>query len=256
MSTTPDIAIIGGSGFYQLHSEPTVSSADKSRVQEIATPYADESIRLTQDELNEHGVYFIPRHGRGHEIPPHKINYRANIWALRQAGVNKILAVNAVGGIHPDMQAGSLVIPDQLIDYTWGREHSFFDGLDSLHDHVDFTFPYDAELRESLIQSASTVNLSVFPQACFGCTQGPRLETAAEIRKLKQDGCDVVGMTGMPEAVLARELGIAYAAITLVVNPGAGLSDEIITIEKIKNVLSAGLQDVRVLLAEAIKLLV
>lgn len=244
-----DLAVIGGSGFYQLNPNNKIEEAT---YRDISTPFASEAIRLSHETLNSKSLYFIPRHGVQHNLPPHKINYRANFWALKDAGVKKIIAVNAVGGINSQMTAGALVIPDQLIDYTWGREHSFFDGLNSLHDHIDFTQPYDSELRHLLIKEAKNINLSVFNKACFACTQGPRLETAAEIAKLKSDGCDIVGMTGMPEAALARELGLAYACITLVVNPAAGLSDEDITIEKIKMVLNEGLQDVRELLAACV----
>lgn len=250
MSFHSEIAIIGGSGFYHLNTEMKPEDVEYL---DIHTPFADKASRLSQEKLNNNAVYFIPRHGIEHSVPPHKINYRANIWALKQLGVKKILAVNAVGGITPDLTPGSLVIPDQLIDYTWGREHSFFDGLNSLHDHIDFTFPYDDELRNILIEAAAHLNMAITERGCFACTQGPRLETAAEIQKLKIEGCDVVGMTGMPEAALARELGIAYACITLVVNPAAGLSDELITIEKIKTVLKAGLQDVRKLLAASVE---
>ncbi len=263
MSDSPDpainLAIIGGSGFYQLDPPKSNKSNEPNKKTEqpkyldITTPFAEEAIRLRQEALNTRGVYFIPRHGVQHHLPPHKINYRANLWALKQAGVQKIIAVNAVGGIKPQMISGSLVIPNQLIDYTWGREHSFFDGLNSLQDHIDFTYPYDAGLRSVLINEAKGLNLSVFNEACFGCTQGPRLETAAEVQKLKRDGCDIVGMTGMPEAALARELDISYACITLVVNPAAGLSKEIISIDKIKKVLDDGLQDVRKLLSACVE---
>lgn len=252
MSVDTDIAaalaIIGGSGFYHLSSPSPDKESEQTTYLDISTPFANEAIRLSRETLNSTSVYFIPRHGVQHNLPPHKINYRANLWALKEAGVQKIIAVNAVGGINSQMTPGSLVIPDQLIDYTWGREQSFFDGLNSLHDHIDFTHPYDAQLRELLINQAEHLTLPVFSKACFGCTQGPRLETAAEIQKLKRDGCDIVGMTGMPEAALARELDISYASITLVVNPAAGLSEDKITIEEIKKVLDEGLQDVRKLL--------
>jgi 5'-methylthioinosine phosphorylase len=251
-----NLAIIGGSGFY--HLDPSKSNKPNSKTAQtnyldITTAFATEAIRLSQEAINARAVYFIPRHGVQHNLPPHKINYRANLWALKEAGVEKIIAVNAVGGINPQMMSGSLVIPDQLIDYTWGREHTFFDGLNSLQDHIDFTHPYDVELRSVLLDEAKSLKLSVFKEACFGCTQGPRLETAAEIQKLKSDGCDIVGMTGMPEAALAREFGISYACIALVVNPAAGLSEEIISIDKIKKVLDDGLQEVRKLLSACIE---
>lgn len=247
-----DLAIIGGSGFYHINPPSADKESEQAHYLDIPTPFANEPIRLCQEAVNTTVVYFIPRHGVEHNLPPHKINYRANLWAIKEAGVRKIIAVNAVGGINSKMNPGSLVIPDQIIDYTWGREHSFFDGLNSLHDHIDFTYPYDAQLRDLLISEAKELNLPVFDKGCFACTQGPRLETSAEIQKLKRDGCDIVGMTGMPEAALARELDIAYASITLVVNPAAGLSENIITIEKIKKVLNEGLQDVRKLLGACV----
>lgn len=249
MGVYSEIGVIGGSGLYHLNPD---ANKELSSSYDIATPFAEEPISLFEEKLNECNVYFLPRHGAQHKVPPHKINYRANLWALKKAGVKKIVAVNAVGGVNEDFKPGALVIPDQLIDYTWGRDHSFFDGLNSLHDHIDFTYPYDAELRDVLRKEAAKLNLSIDGQVCFACTQGPRLETAAEVRKLKTDGCDIVGMTGMPEAALARELGIAYACIALVVNPAAGLSDELITIDKIKAVLDEGLQSVRELLSASL----
>ena len=249
MSFQSKIGIIGGSGFYQLDSS---LPAEDIKYLDVETPFADQACQFSQETVDNRPVYFLARHGIDHSVPPHKINYRANIWALKELGVEKILAVNAVGGIAENSKPGTLVIPDQLIDYTWGREHTFFDGLNSLHDHTDFTYPYDEELRKVLIKTAKELKLNVVDRACFACTQGPRLETAAEVQKLKADGCDVVGMTGMPEAALARELGMAYACITLVVNPAAGLSDELITIDKIREVLDTGLQDVRTLLAASL----
>ncbi len=246
MSFYSEVGIIGGSGFYHLNPE---ANSEKTDYLEISTPFAEEKTRLTLEKLNGIDVYFLPRHGVQHNLPPHKINYRANLWALNEVGVKKIIAVNAVGCIRSDLEPGSLVIPNQLIDYTWGREHSFFDGINSLYDHVDFTSPYDAGLRNILISEAADLDIPIFNEACFGCTQGPRLETAAEIQKLKNDGCDIVGMTGMPEAALARELNIFYACIALVVNPAAGLSDEVINIGNIKTVLEAGIHDVRKLLS-------
>lgn len=243
------IGIIGGSGFYHLDADNTL---DESDYLDISTPFSEVPVRVGKNNLNEIDVYFIPRHGTEHNLPPHKINYRANLWALKEVGVKKIIAVNAVGAINPKLASASLVLPDQLIDYTWGREHSFFDGLHSLHNHVDFTYPYDAELRDILFREAVSIELPIQDHACFACTQGPRLETAAEIQKFRHDGCDIVGMTGMPEAALARELGIAYACIAVIVNPAAGLTEELISIDEIKAVLTSGLQDVRRLLSASL----
>tara|TARA_R110000824_G_scaffold288508_3_gene476745 strand:- start:69375 stop:70133 length:759 start_codon:yes stop_codon:yes gene_type:complete len=249
VSFQSDIGIIGGSGFYRLNTGLTDQQLS---YQEIETPYAKQKVKLAQERLANRPVYFLPRHGEQHNLPPHKINYRSNLWALKEAGVTSIIAVNAVGGIKHGLSPGTIVIPDQLIDYTWGREHSFFDGLNSLHDHCDFTFPYDSRLREILLEAAATLKMPVSNGGCFACTQGPRLETAAEIQKLKRDACDIVGMTGMPEAVLARELGIAYVCIALVVNPAAGLSDELISLDAIKKVLSTGLDDIRSLISASL----
>ena len=249
MSTYSAIGVIGGSGFYHLKPD---STSEQSAFIDLLTPFGEEPVRLIQDKLNGTDTYFLPRHGAQHKLPPHRINYRANLWALKEVGVKKIIAVNATGGISANLTPGTLVIPDQLIDYTWGREQSFFDGLNSLQDHIEFTYPYDGELRDILLNEAINLNLPIIKQACFACTQGPRFETAAEIQKFKGDGCDIVGMTGMPEASLARELGLAYACIALVVNPAAGLSDEVITIDKIKTVLDSGLQDVRLLLSASL----
>ncbi|MFL2840343.1 MAG: S-methyl-5'-thioinosine phosphorylase [Pseudohongiellaceae bacterium] len=249
MSFYSEIGIIGGSGFYDLNLDKISKHSDYL---DISTPFATETTRLFQEKINGKAVYFLPRHGAQHSAPPHKINYRANLWALGEVGVKKIIAINTVGSISANLNPGSLVIPNQLIDYTWGREHSFFDGLNSLGDHIDFTFPYDTNLREILLNESTVLNFPIPNHACFACTQGPRLETAAEIQKLKLDGCDVVGMTGMPEAALARELDIAYACVALVVNLGAGLSNEVIAIDKIKTVLDAGLQDIRKLLSGSV----
>ena len=249
MNTYSEIGIIGGSGFYNLDPD---SSPGQSPYIDLPTPFDDEPVRLSQEKLNGIYVYFLPRHGAEHKSSPHNINYRANLWALKEVGVKNIIAINAVGGISIKLKPGSLVIPDQLVDYTWGRKHSFFDDLNSLHDHIDFTYPYDAEIRSILANEAINLNLPIIKQACFACTQGPRLETAAEIQKLKRDGCDIVGMTGMPEASLARELGLAYACIALVVNPAAGLNDEVLRIDKIKTVLDLGLQDIRKLLSASL----
>ena len=250
MAVQTEIGIIGGSGFYRLNAQDPPGKA--SAFLEIETPFAKDKVILCRESTSGKDVFFLPRHGEQHRLPPHKINYRANLWALKLAGVKTLFAVNAVGGIHAKLQPGSVVIPDQIIDYTWGRQHSFFDDLNSLYDHCDFTYPYSQHLRELLLAAAATLKLAVTENACFACTQGPRLETAAEIQRLKRDGNDIVGMTGMPEAALARELGIDYACIALVVNPAAGLSEAEISLAEIKKVLSTGLDDVRLLIAECL----
>ncbi len=213
-----EIAVIGGSGFYQLNS----GADSQGRNHALTTPYADEPVIVYEEQVAGRSVAFLPRHGKNHSLPPHRINYRANIHALHSCGVRRILAVNAVGGIGTQLPAGSIAVPEQLLDYTWGREHTFFDGLGSLHDHIDFTWPYDAALNAELARQAGKLGYPLVSGVCYACTQGPRLETAAEVQRIARDGGNIIGMTGMPEAALARELGMAYACLALIVNPAAG----------------------------------
>lgn len=210
------LAIIGGSGFTTL---PGLTSDHQAPV---TTAYGAPSAPLTWGWLAELAVVFLPRHGAAHHVPPHRINYRANLRALADAGVTEIIALAAVGGIAADCPPGTLCVPDQLIDYTYGRPHTFYEGEDGALEHVDFTAPYSAALRQELLAAAAQANIAVRAGGCYGATQGPRLETAAEIARLERDGCDLVGMTGMPEAALARELGLEYAALAFVVNWAAG----------------------------------
>ena len=227
------LAIIGGSGLAQLADLEIV------RRQIVRTPYGEPSGPLTFGRLAGGEVAFLARHGYGHTLAPHEINYRANLWALRDRGVTRILAVCTVGGIARGLGAGSLVVPDQIIDYTWGRKSTYFEGAEQPVVHVDFTHPYCGETRRMLIDAAAEAGVEVVPRGTYAAVQGPRLETAAEIDRLERDGADLVGMTGMPEAALARELGIPYAALALVANPaaGRGTSAESISIEKISGVL-------------------
>lgn len=239
------IGIIGGTGL----SEP--SFLDSVQTRKIMTPHAESPVQILTGVLRGVQVAFLPRHGKGHKVPPHRVNYRANIWALHNIGVRALIGVNAVGGIHPETGPGRIAIPAQIIDYTWGREHTFFsDGLDSVT-HIDFTAPYDETLRQLLIRSADDV--PVWNGGVYACTQGPRLETAAEVERLRRDGGDMIGMTGMPEAALARELGIAYACIALSVNWAAGLSDDIITMEAIGKVLEQGMGTVLAVIERAVQ---
>lgn len=226
-----ELALIGGTGLNRLDGFALVAE------HALDTPYGAPSHPVCEGQYLGRKVFFLARHGVPHSIAPHSINYRANIWALRELGVSRVIAVNAVGGITQSMFPGQVVIPDQIIDYTWGRAHSFFDGEELPLDHIDFTEPYDAKLRLCLIAAASSLQLGSSPTATYGVTQGPRLETAAEIRRLKNDGCDVVGMTGMPEAALAAELQLAYAAVCLVVNPAAGLGETPITLQAMQEIL-------------------
>ena len=240
------LAVIGGSGLYRLDEASTVERIS------VATPFAVDPVELALERTPSGAVWFLPRHGREHSVAPHLINYRANLRALHEVGVDTVIAVNAVGGIAERMQAGTMVLPHQLIDYSWGREHTYFTGPHALDKHVDFTWPYDRELGTVLQQSAHMLDVPLQAGAVYACTQGPRLETAAEIRKLQQDGCDIVGMTGMPEAGLARELGMRYACIALVVNRAAGVGADAITHDEIMRHLGEGVGKVRTLLLAAL----
>jgi len=242
----PTIAVIGGSGLYELPLQPT------PQILAIITPFAPEPVVLSQYLTTVGRILFLPRHGADHTIAPHLINYRANVWALQSAGAKVVLAINAVGGIAPELAPGSLLLPDQLIDYSWGREHTFCSGPHALDRHADFTWPYDRPLA-TLVQSvAGKTGLVVHQGGTYACTQGPRLESAAEIRRLARDGCDIVGMTGMPEAGLARELGLRYVCLALVVNRAAGLGAGIITQGDIEAALVTGMDKVRRLLHAAV----
>ncbi|MDG9667901.1 S-methyl-5'-thioinosine phosphorylase [Hahella sp. CR1] len=236
-------AIIGGTGLTELEGLE-IKGQDK-----IDTPWGAPSADIVRAQLQGKEVLFLARHGNPHRIPPHEVNYRANIWALKEAGSKGILAVNAVGGIHPDMGATHVCIPDQVIDYTYGREHTYFQGDIDHVTHIDFSYPYDEALRKLICEKATALGVKHSNFGVYGATQGPRLETVAEIRRMKQDGCDIVGMTGMPEAALARELDVPYACISLVVNPAAGVSENIITMEEIHEAIDQGMGYVKQLLA-------
>ena len=186
-------------------------------------------------------------------MPPHRINYRANISALHQVGVEKIIAVAAVGSIREDLPPGCLAVADQIIDYTYGREQSFYSDDFSSDKHLDFSYPYDEPLRQALLQAGKRLNIAIVDGGTYGATQGPRLETAAEIKRMAQDGCAMVGMTGMPEAYLARELNIQYATCALMVNWAAGLSEGIITMAEIEQTLAGGMAQVKQILADVIQ---
>lgn len=244
------VAIIGGSGLTNL------KNLQITRREVIRTPYGEPSAPMVFGQLSGREAVFLPRHGPGHTIPPHEVNYRANIWAIKQTGVTKVIAVNAVGGISPDFQEpGTLVIPDQIIDYTYGRDHTYFGADQKQVTHVDFTYPYCDELRNILIEAAKRAKLRARGGGTYGATQGPRFESAAEILRMERDGADIVGMTGMPEAGLARELELCYASISVVANPAAGMSKEIISLKEIERNLEAGMTHVRTLLEQAIPLI-
>ena len=237
------LAIIGGSGLTKIQELEIIGT------QAVKTPFGSPSADYVFGKLHGKKVIFLSRHGNPHHIAPHKINYRANLWGLKELGVTRVIAVAAVGGISANMAPAHLAIPDQIIDYSYGREHSFFAENDTAVQHIDFTYPYSQALRAGLINAAATINLPVSPIATYGCTQGPRLETAAEIGRMEKDGCDLVGMTGMPEAALARELNLSYATLAVVANWAAGKSEGEITMAEIERHLEKGL-------ANAIELLI
>jgi len=242
-----ELAIIGGTGLTELEG------LEITRRQMLQTPYGETSSPIIHGRYCGKSVIFLARHGARHSIPPHKVNYRANIWCLKELGVKTVIVVAAVGGIHPDMQPIDLVIPHQLIDYTWSREHTFFAEDLSHVTHIDFSHPYCESLRSQLLAAAQQVDFKVHSEGVYGATQGPRLETAAEINRMEGDGCDIVGMTGMPEAALARELELCYATCAVVVNPAAGRGAGPITMDEIEKNLRGGIRQVRQLLAEVIQ---
>ena len=242
------LGIIGGTGLTQL------ANLEITHRQVARTPYGEPSGALTFGRICGQEVIFLARHGYGHTIPPHEVNYRANLWALKDHGVDRVVSVATVGGIHPELLPGMLVIPDQIIDYTHGRAATYFVESDKPVTHLDFTFPYCERMRTALLQAAASAAISLRDGGVYGAVQGPRLETAAEINRMERDGADMVGMTGMPEAYLARELSLCYAAVGVVVNHGAGrgLSADGIQMEEIQSVLGEVMLQVRHLLEQLV----
>lgn len=236
--STITTAIIGGSGVTDC---PLI---ENGHYQVVRTPYGDPSAPFLIGEVNGVSTVFIQRHGVGHSIPPHKVNYRANCWALQSLGVQRIFAIAATGGIQADLVPETLVIPHQMIDYTYGREHTYFDRSKNQLHHIDFTQPYSEYLRQILIRATKLCGVSVVNEGIYAATQGPRLESAAEIDRYERDGATIVGMTGMPEAALARELEIDYSCLSMVVNLAAGRSASEISLEAIKQHMQAGMSKV------------
>jgi 5'-methylthioadenosine phosphorylase len=216
------------------------------------TPYGEPSGALTFGRIANCQVVFLARHGYGHTVAPHEVNYRANLWALKDAGAREVISVASVGAIRNDIWPGALVLPHQVIDYTWGRASTFFEGPGQPVNHIDFTEPYSRSVREQLLEAAGAIGERIMDGAVYAATQGPRLETAAEINRLQRDGADIVGMTGMPEASLAREIGLEYAAIAVVANyaAGRGDSEHAVPLGKIQAVLDEAMGRVRRVIAK------
>jgi 5'-methylthioadenosine phosphorylase len=235
------LAIIGGTGLTQL------ANLETTRRRVVRTPYGEPSGALTFGTIRGIEVIFLARHGYGHTVPPHEVNYRANIWALHSQGAEDVVSVASVGGIRRDLGPGMLVMPDQILDYTYDRKSTFYSSADHSVTHIDFTFPYCEELRQRLFKAAAVAGEQLVVGGTYAATQGPRLETAAEIDRLERDGADMVGMTGMPEAALAREIGLCYAAIAVVVNhaAGRGTSTHGVTLEDILAVSQSAMARVR-----------
>jgi len=235
------LAIIGGSGLTQL------ANLEITHKQLVRTPYGECSGPVTFGHIGATEVAFLARHGYGHTLAPHEINYRANVWALHSKGVTRVLAVNAVGGIARDLGPGVLVLPDQLIDYTWGRPNTYFEGAEQPVTHIDFTHPYDQRTRALVLAAAKDAGIAVKDGGVYAAVQGPRLETAAEVDRLERDGATMAGMTGMPEASLARELGLEYAALAVSANHAAGRGDsgQAVSMDQIARVLEESMGRVR-----------
>jgi 5'-methylthioadenosine phosphorylase/5'-methylthioinosine phosphorylase len=234
-----DLAIIAGTGLYRI------DELEILRSETVDTPWGAPSAPLVHGRWRGREVVFLARHGDPHRIPPHQVNYRANLWAIKQTGARCVIAVAAVGGIRADMEPMALAVPNQIVDYTWGRAGTFFEGELERVTHIDFSWPYSQRLRDRLLAAGETAGLEAIDGGVYGCTQGPRLETAAEIERMARDGCAVVGMTGMPEASLARELELEYAALAVVANWAAGKTAEVITLAGIEANLDEGMRRAR-----------
>ncbi len=240
------LAIIGGSGLDHL------AALCDTQPRHTTTRYGPPSAPIIEGHINAAPVFFLARHGEGHHLAPHNVNYRANITALRDLDATQVIAVNAVGGITPEAKPGTIVVPDQIIDYTHARAHTFYDDTSEKLEHVEFTEPYTASLRAALLGAGEVLGTTIISRGTYACTQGPRLESAAEIERIARDGGTLVGMTGMPEAALAREAGLDYAAICLVVNWAAGRDAQRISMPAIKRELTRGMARIVDILTTAI----
>ncbi|MDP2156614.1 MAG: S-methyl-5'-thioadenosine phosphorylase [Nitrospirota bacterium] len=236
----PEFGVIAGSGIYAIPELEIIDSV------KVSSPYGEPSDHYRIGRLSGREIVFLPRHGSLHHIPPHRINYRANIWGFRELGVKRILSVGASGGISREMKPGSLVVLDQIIDRTSGREATFYDENDVVH--IDFTEPFCPDLRKTLLASASQAGIHVLGKGTYVAVNGPRLETAAEIREFSLIGADVVGMTGMPEAVLARELELCFASVAVVTNVAAGIAEARLTTTEVVDVMKASTEHIKALI--------
>jgi len=240
-----EIAIIDGSGLY------SIAEFEKARTTVVKTPYG-ESPELILGRLQGREVVFLPRHGKGHRIPPHLVNFRANLWALHKLGVKRVFATSSCGSANPQMRPGELAVLSQFIDFTKCRPQTFYEGGKDGVVHVEVTEPYCPELREILIKTARKLNLKVHPRAVYACTEGPRFETAAEVKALRMLGSDLVGMTNVPECVLARELEICYAPLGIITNFAAGISKKKLTYTEVVKIIEGSIGHVQKLILEAI----
>jgi len=243
------LAIIGGTGLTQL------SNLEITHRQVMRTPFGEPSGALTFGLINQHEVIFIARHGYGHTIPPHLVNYRANMWALHDQGAKRVVSVASVGGIRADFVPGAVVVPNQILDYTHGRASTYFDSRDKLVTHIDFTHPYCLIMRGQILDAAKLSKEHLIDGGVYAATQGPRLDTAAEINRYERDGADMVGMTGMPEAILAKELALSYAAIAVVVNNAAGRGNSLdgVHLESVNAVAQPSLNRVKKILEKLVE---
>ena len=242
------LAIIGGRGLTQL------ANLKITHQQVMRTPYGEPSGAFMFGTLDQHEVIFLARHGYGHTIPPHLVNYRANLWVLREQGVSNIISVATVGGIRADLEPGVIVVPDQIIDFTHGRDATFFEGRDKPFSNVDFTQPYSASLRTRILRAAREAGQPCVDGGVYAATQGPRLDSIAEINRYERDGADMVGMTGMPETALAKELDLNYAIIAVVANYAAGRGTSLtgINVESVNATASAAMERVRSILEHVV----
>jgi 5'-methylthioadenosine phosphorylase len=236
----PEFGVIAGSGIYHMPELEIINSV------KLRSPYGEPSDIFRIGRLSGKEVAFLPRHGSMHHIPPHRINYRANIWGFRELGVKKILTIGATGGISKKMRPGAIIVLDQIIDMTSGRDATFYDEDEVVH--IDFTEPFCPNLRKALIDAAAKTGTTVVKKGTYIAVNGPRLETAAEIKAFARHGADVVGMTGMPEAVLARELEICLAGLAVVTNAAAGLTEGKLTATEVVEAMKSSTEQIKALL--------